>query len=195
MDWRCGNDMLRCCQLLFWESSMRSMTTLLALAAGTSMVSSPILAQVQVQPTRPTRPQVQPPRPGGPQIQPPRPSEPVIVKPRPPRPEIQPPRPPRPQPPRPIRPRPPVVNPGWGQYHPGWAYGYAVLYSGRYYSGHYMTVRQSIPDLSRYGFNDRADSLHARGRWQICSKTRSRGACATVRGKPSRIKPFWQSGC
>ena len=52
MDWRCGNDMLRCCQLLFWESSMRSMTTLLALAAGTSMVSSPILAQVQVQPTK-----------------------------------------------------------------------------------------------------------------------------------------------
>ena len=177
---------------------MKSMSIILALTAGTSLASSPILAQVQVQPTQPSQPQVQPARPTKPAVQPVRPPRPVIQPvrpprpeiqpPRPPRPEIQPPRPPRPQPPRPIRPRPPVVvNPGWGQHHPGWAYGRAVLYSGRYYSGHYMTVRQNIPDLSRYGFNDRADSLHARGRWQICSKTRYRGVCVTVRGSDPHL--------
>ena len=151
---------------------MKSMRFVFALTAGTSLVSSPILAQVQVQPTHPTRPQIQPtrPQPPSPVIQPPRP--------QPPRPVIQPPRPPHP-----IRPRPPIiVIPVWNYLNPGWAYGRAVLYSGAHYSGHYLTVRHNIPDLRQYGFNDRADSLHARGRWQICSKTRYRGRCATVRG-------------
>ena len=149
---------------------MNALKALLAVAAGTSLVGSGALAQTPVQPARP----------GEPQIQPPRPVEPVIVRPRPPRPEIQ---PPRPQPPRPIQPRPPItVNPGWGHLNPGWAYGRAVLYSSTYFSGNFLTVRHNIPDLRRYGFNDRADSLHARGRWQICSETHYRGRCATVRG-------------
>lgn len=172
---------------------METKKTLLVIAAGIVLIGSVAEAQTQVQPTRPSKPQVQtalpdkpqiqPPRPGRPQIQPPRPVSPVIVKPRPPRPEIQPPRPPRPQPPRPIRPRPPItINPGWGHHNPGWAYGRAVLFSGSYYSGHFMTVRHNIADLRQFGFNDRADSLHARGRWQICSETHYRGRCATVRG-------------
>lgn len=161
------------------------MKALSAIAAGTSLVGLAAPAQTQVQPGRPSGPQIQsprpggpqiqPPRPDGPQIQPPRPTEPVIVKPRPPRPEIQ--------PPRPIRPSPPIiVNPGWGYHNPGWAYGRAVLFSGSYYSGQFMTVRHNIADLRQYGFNDRADSLHARGRWQICSEAHYRGQCATVRG-------------
>ena len=162
----------------------------------------------QVQPPRPQPPSpvIQPPRPQPPRpvIQPPRPPhpvQPIIVQPRPPRPVIQPPRPPHPvqpiivqprpprpviqppRPPHPIRPRPPIiVIPVWNYHNPGWAYGRAVLYSGAHYSGNYLTVRHNIPDLRQYGFNDRADSLHARGRWQICSKTRYRGRCATVRG-------------
>lgn len=170
---------------------MKTMKTLLAVAAGTLLIGSVAEAQTQVRPTRPGRPQIQPTRPGGPQIQPPRPGGPQIQPPRP-----QPPRPVKPRPPKPIKPRPPrpigprppvhhrpvVVHHVWNQYNPGWAYGHAVLYSGAHYSGDYITVRHNIPDLRQYGFNDRADSLHARGRWQICSKTRYRGRCATVQG-------------
>lgn len=90
------------------------------------------------------------------------------------RPETQPPRPqpPRPQPPRPPRP-PVVVNPGWST---------AVLYSGPRWQGHYLTVRHAIPDLRHYGFDNRAASLRATGRWQLCSRTRYRGHCITVHG-------------
>lgn len=162
---------------------MKTMKTFLAVAAGTLMLGSVAEAQTQVQPPRPGRPQIQPPRPGGPQIQPPRPGGPVIVKPRPPRPEIQPPRPTPPRPPKPIRPpRPIIVNPGWGHGAPGWAYGHAVLYSGTHYRGHYLTVRSSIAELRQFGFDNRGMSLHARGRWQICSKSHYRGSCSTVRG-------------
>lgn len=139
-------------------------------------------------PVRPGGPQIQPPRPGGPAIQPPRPGGPQIQPPRPGGPQIQPPRPGGPRPPRPPRPRPPIrppvviVNPGWGQHNPGWTYGRAVLYSGNYYSGNILTVRSNIPDLRAYGFDNRALSLHSRGRWQVCSKTNFRGTCINVVG-------------
>lgn len=99
----------------------------------------------------------------------PLPDRPVIQPPRP-----IPPRPIPPRPPRPIPPRPPVVvNPG---------FGVAVLYTRTGYRGNYLTVRRSIPDLRRVGFNDRAVSLRGQGRWQVCSRTRYRGNCITVRG-------------
>ena len=164
---------------------MKMMKTLLAIVAGTSLIGTSAVAQNKMQPTVPGNPQVKPTRPGGPQIQPPRPQPPRPVKPVPPKPV-------KPVPPKPVKPRPPVQHHRpvvvhhnyyvWNQYNPGWAYGSAVLYSGTHYRGHYLTVRHSIPDLRQYGFNDRADSLHARGRWQVCSKTHYRGKCATVRG-------------
>lgn len=169
---------------------MKRMPALLAFAAGTSLLAiPPVEAQTRPAPGTPT---IQPVKPGGPQIQPPRPVKPTPVRPRPP---IQPPRPvkpkpprppkpirpPRPIPPRPVRPvRPIVIN--WGYHHPGWAYGHAVLFSGNHYGGHYITIRQNVTDLRHYGFNDRAQSMHARGRWQVCTKVNYRGRCHTVRG-------------
>ena len=159
---------------------MKRMPALLAFAAGTSLLAvSPVEAQTRPAPGTPT---IQP-VPGGPQIQPPRP-----VKPKPPTPPrpIQPPRPVKPKPPRPphpVRPRPPItVNPGWGIHHPGWAYGHAVLFSGNHYNGHHIIIRQNVTDLRRYGFNDRAQSMHARGRWLVCTKVNYRGRCHTIRG-------------
>jgi len=157
---------------------MKRIQALLALAAGTSLLTvSPLAAQTRPAPGTPT---IQPVKPGGPQIQPPRPVKPIPVRPRPP---IQPPRPIKPIPPRPVHPRPPItVNPGWNFHHPGWAYGRAVLFSGNYYGGRYITIRQNVTDLRRYGFNDRAQSMHARGRWQVCTKVNYRGRCHVVRG-------------
>lgn len=169
---------------------MSTMKPIFALTLGALLLAPVTQAQSQVKPTRPDGPQVQPPRPGGPQIQPPRPVGPQPVRPRPPRPEIQPPRPPRPvrpQPVRPIRPiRPIIVNPGWGHGNPGWAYGHAILYSGSHFRGHYLTIRSSAADLRQYGFDNRTMSLHARGRWQICSEPHYRGNCVTLHdGSPS----------
>jgi hypothetical protein len=157
------------------------MKTSIALAVAMSLagLGSTSLAafQVTTQPvTRPApeRPVPLPqPVPDRPVIQPPRPQPPRPQPPRPPRPEIQ---PPRPIPPRPIPPRPPrppvVVNPGFGA---------GILYARTGYRGNYLTVRRSIPDLRRYGFNDRGASLRGRGRWQVCARTNYRGPCITVR--------------
>jgi len=160
---------------------MKRMQVLLALTAGTSLLAlSPLDAQTR---PAPGNPQIQPVRPGGPQIQPPRPVKPTPVRPKPP---IQPPRPVKPKPPRPPRPvpvrpvRPIVIN--WGIHHPGWAYGHAVLFSGNHYGGHHIIIRHNVTDLRRYGFNDRAQSMHARGRWQVCTKVNYRGRCHIVRG-------------
>ena len=155
------------------EWAMSKMKAFVAFTAGALMLVPAAEAQTQVQPTQP----------GGPQIQPPRPGRPEIVQPRPPQPEIQPPRPPRPRPPKPVRPpRPIIINPGWCHGNPGWAYGHAVLYSGTHYRGHYVTVRSSVSELRQYGFDNRALSIHARGRWLICSKSQYRGDCITLRG-------------
>jgi hypothetical protein len=154
---------------------MKRMQALLALTAGTSLLAT---QQIQAQ-TRPApgTPTIQPVKPGGPQIQPPRPVKPTPVRPRPPI-----------QPPRPVRPRPPItVNPGWNYHHPGWAYGRAVLFSGNYYRGHSMTIRHNVPNLRSYGFNDRAESMHARGRWQVCSKVNYRGRCHIIRGSDPHL--------
>jgi hypothetical protein len=108
----------------------------------------------------------------------PRPERPSIQPPRPPRPPVI--QPPRPRPPRPIPPRPPrppvIVNPGFGA---------AMLFSRTGYRGNYLTVRRGIPDLRRYGFNDRAASLRGNGRWQVCARTNYRGPCMTVRAPRS----------
>lgn len=121
----------------------------------------PAAAQAPTPLPRPDRPQIQPPRPRPPE--PPRPPRPQPPRPQPPRPP-EPPRPPRPPVP------PPVVR------------GTAILYSGPGWSGRYLTVRQNIPDLRRYGFEDRAVSLRTIGRWEICSERNYRGRCITVMG-------------
>ena len=53
------------------------------------------------------------------------------------------------------------------------------LYDGRDFTGQRYDVESDIPDLARYGFNDRADSLIvARGEtWEVCEDSHYRGRC------------------
>jgi hypothetical protein len=57
-----------------------------------------------------------------------------------------------------------------------------TLYQGENFNGERYSSNQSIEDLSRVGFNDRASSVSIRGgSWQLCSDSYYRGQCATLR--------------
>jgi hypothetical protein len=170
----------------------------IGVAVAASLCASHAVAQVQIQPVQPTKPvtkpaPVRPTKPGGPAIQPPRPPKPIQpvrppkpVKPRPPKP-IQPVRPPKP-----VKPRPPQYGNHyyWNHHyrpphHIGW--NQAMLFTGYYGGGSYLTVRHNIPDLRRYGFDGRTYALYATGRWMVCSKINYRGTCRTYRGRQGSL--------
>jgi len=57
-----------------------------------------------------------------------------------------------------------------------------VLYQGENFSGQRFSSNESVNDLARVGFNDRASSATVRGgSWQLCSDSYYRGQCATLR--------------
>ena len=57
-----------------------------------------------------------------------------------------------------------------------------VLYQGENFSGPRFSASDSVDDLARVGFNDRASSVTIRsGSWQLCSDSHYRGQCATLR--------------
>jgi len=57
-----------------------------------------------------------------------------------------------------------------------------VLYQGENFSGPRFSASNSVDDLARVGFNDRASSVTIRnGAWQLCSDSHYRGQCATLR--------------
>ncbi len=57
-----------------------------------------------------------------------------------------------------------------------------VLYQGENFSGPRFSANDSVDDLARVGFNDRASSVTIRsGAWQLCSDSHYRGQCATLR--------------
>jgi hypothetical protein len=61
-----------------------------------------------------------------------------------------------------------------------------TLFSRPSMRGDRVTLTRSTPDLRTRGFNDRAASLRANGRWRVCEHIRYRGRCQTVRGnRPS----------
>lgn len=186
------------------------------IVASVSLANAGALAQVQVlpapaKPTRPAPPTTKPaPVKPTPLPQPVRPTPPItkpapvkptpLPQPVPSRPVPQP-QPIRPNPVKPVRPTPlpqPVRPPNYDYRH-HWDHGYrpplvigwnhAVLFSGHFGSGYYLPVRYNIPDLRAYGFDDRTQSLYARGRWMVCTKTRYRGTCRTYRG-PQGLLPF-----
>lgn len=154
------------------------------IAAAASLFGSSVTAQVQVQPVQPGQPSTRPVKP------PPPTTKPAPVKPD--RPSIQ---PPRPQPPRPVKPKPP--RPPHYDYHYHWNHHYrpphyvgwnqAMLFTGYYGGGHYVTIRHNVPDLRQYGFNDRTHSLYATGRWMVCSKTYYHGNCRTYSGRQGSL--------
>lgn len=57
-----------------------------------------------------------------------------------------------------------------------------VLYAGPNFVGEYRIVRGSVPRLVDIQFNDRASSLRATGRWQVCTNPYYTGRCVVVRG-------------
>lgn len=57
-----------------------------------------------------------------------------------------------------------------------------VLYAGPNYVGEYRILRGSVPRLVDVRFNDRASSLRATGRWEVCTNPYYSGRCAVVRG-------------
>jgi len=160
------------------------------IAAAALLFGTGAVAQVQVQPVQPSPPSTMPVAPPTTKPAPVRPGQPSIQPPKPGRPEIQ---PPRPQPPKPVRPpRPPQYDHEYNwthhyrpPHHVGW--NQAMLFTGHYGGGHYMTIRHNIPDLRRYGFNDRTRSLYATGRWMVCSKTYYHGTCRTYRGRQGSL--------
>jgi len=57
-----------------------------------------------------------------------------------------------------------------------------VLYQGENFTGPRFSSSESVNDLARVGFNDRASSVTIRGgSWQLCSDSYYRGQCATLR--------------
>ncbi|MEO6363994.1 MAG: beta/gamma crystallin-related protein [Caldimonas sp.] len=50
------------------------------------------------------------------------------------------------------------------------------------FAGRSLTINDSVRDLSRSGFNDRASSAEVRGgRWTLCDSARFSGSCVTLR--------------
>jgi hypothetical protein len=57
-----------------------------------------------------------------------------------------------------------------------------VLYQGENFTGQRFSSSESVNDLARVGFNDRASSVTIRGgSWQLCTDSYYRGQCATLR--------------
>jgi hypothetical protein len=63
-----------------------------------------------------------------------------------------------------------------------------TLFSQPSLRGARVTLTRSTPDLRTIGFNDRAASLRADGRWRVCEHIRYRGRCQTVRGTRSSLR-------
>lgn len=57
-----------------------------------------------------------------------------------------------------------------------------VMYAGPNYVGEFRVLRGSVPRLVDIQFNDRASSLRATGRWEVCTNPYYTGRCAVVRG-------------
>jgi hypothetical protein len=56
-----------------------------------------------------------------------------------------------------------------------------VLYDNPGMTGRQLTVRGYMPDISSFGFNDRASSISVRsGTWEVCTDAQFRGFCATL---------------
>lgn len=57
-----------------------------------------------------------------------------------------------------------------------------TLYEGEAFRGHAFSANQTIGDLSRFGFNDRASSAVVdHGRWEVCEHAGFQGRCVVLR--------------
>jgi uncharacterized protein YcfJ len=68
-----------------------------------------------------------------------------------------------------------------------------ILYERNGFEGRSLTVGESLEDLGRSGFNDRASSVMVVGRrWEICEDVRFQGRCVVLR--PGRYSSLAEMG-
>jgi hypothetical protein len=85
----------------------------------------------------------------------------------------------RPYPPRPERPHP--GYPGHGGGHRPDMNGAVLLFPDAGMRGRPVRLDREVHDLSRYGFNDRAESVVVNyGRWEFCVDANFRGRCVVM---------------
>ncbi len=65
-----------------------------------------------------------------------------------------------------------------------------ILYSEPDFGGRAITITRAEPDLGRWSFNDRAQSVYARGRWLLCRGRFYQQKCVTVSGKIRSLRPY-----
>lgn len=59
--------------------------------------------------------------------------------------------------------------------------GELTLFGREEFSGREINVRDAVPDLARFGFDDRAGSLVIwAGRWEVCTRPDFRGRCRVL---------------
>jgi uncharacterized protein YcfJ len=57
-----------------------------------------------------------------------------------------------------------------------------TFYEGEGFRGRAFTTGRTVPNLHRFGYNDRASSVIVeRGRWEVCEDANFRGRCALLR--------------
>lgn len=70
----------------------------------------------------------------------------------------------------------------------------AILYEGTGFRGRSVTVNGSSSNLNDQRFNDRARSIRIRGSWQLCSDSKFRGECVSIRGDQEDLSRFGLNG-
>lgn len=66
-----------------------------------------------------------------------------------------------------------------------------ILFEHTNYNGQSVGFHEDIPDLTRYGFNDRASSVQTpAGSWELCEHTNYRGQCWTIHTNEANLIPL-----
>lgn len=68
--------------------------------------------------------------------------------------------------------------------------GSVTLYDQPNFQGDSITITQSVSDLGKWRFNDRAQSARFEGRWLICEHGDFRGRCQEVRGDVPNLQTY-----
>ena len=66
----------------------------------------------------------------------------------------------------------------------------ATLYDQPNFQGNSVTITQSVSDLGKWRFNDRARSARFEGTWRICEHDQFKGRCQEVRGDVPHLNAY-----
>jgi hypothetical protein len=68
--------------------------------------------------------------------------------------------------------------------------GTATLYALPNFQGQSVTITDSVEDLGRWRFNDRAQSARFSGTWRVCEHDEFRGRCQEIRGDVADLTQY-----